>query len=79
MAAADFTEHRSTIHGGSLAPITDEGRIEISTDVQGEVNYLMNAVDRAKSAAGKSSKFESDASHAGMRIYALTPWRGRGT
>ena len=75
IASADFTEHRSTVHGGSPAPITDEGRIEISPDVQGEVNYLMNAVARARSEAEKSSKFESDATHSGMRIYSLTPWR----
>mmetsp|Transcript_40192 Transcript_40192/g.97086 ORF Transcript_40192/g.97086 Transcript_40192/m.97086 type:complete len:337 (-) Transcript_40192:1966-2976(-) len=75
LATADFAEHRSTVQAGSLAPITEEGRIEISPDVPGEVNYLDNAVSRARSAAEKSDKFERDATHAGMRIYALTPWR----
>ena len=75
LASADFAEHRSTVQAGSLAPITEEGRIEISPDVPGEVNYLDDAVARARSAAEKSDKFEQDAIHAGMRIYALTPWR----
>jgi len=73
LGSSAFAAARAQSHGGSLAPMTREGRLVLSPAEGDDADA--DALARETSDAGERGGDEDEAYHAGLRAYTLIPHR----
>lgn len=74
-----FATRRASEHGGSLAPLTAQGRLALTSDAGDDKQALAEECTHAdsewQSQGGHSTAIEHEARRAGLRAYAFVPIR----